>query len=117
MIEFLSIDTPAPATALVENPDASPSGQCHVPPVSGNRQGSIPPPPDPVPGQNPDGCLYIVADVATGGWTYCGKPVHLGNWCAAHYVLCRRWRGMERRRRALVEALRDIAAGDSDDRA
>jgi len=56
-------------------------------------------PPDERDGQRPDGCLHIAVDVDWGRWRYCGRPVHRGAWCTAHYAACHRWRGLVRRQR------------------
>lgn len=69
----------------------------------------IVPPPDDNEGQRTEGCLHIADDVDWGRWRYCGRPVHRGAWCAAHYAACHRWPGLERRQRLGENIVRVLA--------
>ena len=91
---------------------ASEEGAGELPPDS---VAPIPPPAEPLAGQNPEGCLHIAADVDWRRWRYCQRPVHRGVWCAAHYAAVHRWPGVEARRRRGEEMLRILAEGAAAD--
>ena len=77
----------------------------------------IAPPPEPNEGQRAEGCLHIAADVDGDAWRYCGRPVHRGAWCAAHYAACRRWPGFVLRQRFGEDIVRALSGSDTDERA
>jgi hypothetical protein len=74
----------------------------------------IPPSPEPNPGQRPEGCRHIHADVDPGQWRYCQRPIQRGAWCAAHYAAARLWPGFSYRQRTGEILIRMLTVEDLD---